>query len=197
MTNWDLFSLASWSLHRTSNRVFYYSHDFMRPLLTVPSRIFGVTNVQCFMYFNTYSRRDPLYLKAIVCSVFALSIPFRLADILSFRYHSYCMYRVWSCRATVWAYAPLFAPFRRILDWMQLIFASHGVYTYTISNFANISFLTSAVWSIVVSTVLTVSEDLKILMILFNRHRSSCLQSVIWPFNCEFNHRISYFRVMN
>lgn len=43
-------------------------NDKTVPLTSQYSSLFGVTNVQTFMYFQT-SSRDPLYLKCIVSSL--------------------------------------------------------------------------------------------------------------------------------
>jgi len=85
--------------------------------LVISAAIFGVTNVQVFLYFSKYSKRDPVYLKTVVGTL-------------------YC------------------------LDWLHLIFATHAVYFYTISNFANAAILSTQAWSLVVQVIVSAISDM-------------------------------------
>ena len=51
-----------------------------------------------------------------------------------------------------WKYLALRTPiFLRFLDALHLVLASHALYTYLITNFANINFITVSLWSLCVS----------------------------------------------
>lgn len=105
--------------------------------------------MQVFLYFQK-SDRDPRTLRGIVRFLFNSDIPafkLRIPDFIQI--------------AILWC-----------LDALHLVFASHAVYTYLVSNFANVAFTTVSLWSLVVSgKLVTLFGSAEISTVLLTRRK--------------------------
>jgi hypothetical protein len=112
--------------------------------LTVPSSLYGMTNVQTFIYFKSCERdRWPLRLTVSPSCRSALNYQFDRSK------KGCCimvLIRTWrleSCLTHSW---------RRVLDSLHLAFVSHALYFYSVTSFDDILALLTPTWFVLIFT---------------------------------------------